>query len=82
MHDGQGILLDFKLSPFLKTLASKYSDQLKYVSGQAKEQFDLSALLIRPDGFIAWASSSEPDEPSIRQAVARWFGPSVTKEAA
>lgn len=30
--------------------------------------------MIRPDGFIAWASDDEPDEQSIRQAMALWFG--------
>jgi 2-polyprenyl-6-methoxyphenol hydroxylase-like FAD-dependent oxidoreductase len=73
MHDGQGILLDFNMNASLKTLASEYGDQMKYVSGPAKEQFGLSAVLIRPDGFIAWASDSDPDEQSIRQAVALWF---------
>jgi hypothetical protein len=42
----------------------------------------LSAVLIRPDGFVAWASDSEPDKQSIRQAVALWFGSCATKEAA
>ena len=73
MHDGQGILLDFDMNASLKTLASEYSDRMKYVSGRAKEQLGLSAVLIRPDGFIGWASDSEPNEQSIRQAVALWF---------
>ncbi|MEH2456144.1 FAD-dependent monooxygenase [Nostoc sp.] len=73
MHDGQGILLDFDMNASLKTLASEYDDQMKYVWGRAKEQLGLSAVLIRPDGFIAWASDSEPNEQSIRQAVALWF---------
>lgn len=73
MHDGQGILLDFDMNTSLKTLASEYGDQMKYVSGPVREQFGLSAVLIRPDGFIAWASDSDPDEQSIRQAIALWF---------
>jgi 2-polyprenyl-6-methoxyphenol hydroxylase-like FAD-dependent oxidoreductase len=73
MHDGQGILLDFDRNASLKTLASEYGDRMRYVSGRAKEQLGLSAVLIRPDGFIAWASDSEPNEQSIRQAVALWF---------
>src|ERR1700678_422977 len=36
-------------------------------------------ILVRPDGFIAWASDSEPDEQSIRQAVSLWFGSCATK---
>jgi 2-polyprenyl-6-methoxyphenol hydroxylase-like FAD-dependent oxidoreductase len=73
MHNGQGILLDFDMNDSLKILSSEYGDQMKYVSGRAKEQLGLSAVLIRPDGFIAWASDSEPNEQSIRQAVALWF---------
>ena len=73
MHDGQGMLLDFDGKASLKTLASAYGDQLKYVSGRAKEQLGLSALLIRPDGFVAWASDSESKEQFIRQAAALWF---------
>ena len=73
MHDGQGMLLDFGRNASLETLANEYSGRMKYVSGQAKEQLGLSAVLIRPDGFIAWASDSEPHEQSIKQAAALWF---------
>jgi 2-polyprenyl-6-methoxyphenol hydroxylase-like FAD-dependent oxidoreductase len=73
MRDGQGILLDFDSNASLKTLAGEYSERMKYVSGRAKEQLGLSAVLIRPDGIIAWASDSEPDVESTRQAVALWF---------
>jgi 2-polyprenyl-6-methoxyphenol hydroxylase-like FAD-dependent oxidoreductase len=73
MHDGQAILLDFDMNSSLKTLASEYGDRMKYVSGRAKEQLGLSAVLIRPDGFVVWASDSEPNEQSIRQTAAHWF---------
>jgi 2-polyprenyl-6-methoxyphenol hydroxylase-like FAD-dependent oxidoreductase len=73
MHDGKGILLDFERNTSLKTLAGEYDDRIKYVSGPAKEQLGLSAVLTRPDGFIAWASDSKPDEQSIRQAIAGVF---------
>jgi len=73
MQEGHGILLDFDMSTTLKTLASEYGDQMQYVSGRAKQQLGLSAVLIRPDGFIAWASDSKPNEQSIRKALALWF---------
>jgi hypothetical protein len=73
-HDGQGILLDFDGNPSLKALATEYAE-MKYVSSRAKEQLGLSAVLIRPDGYVAWASDSEPDEQSIRQAAALWLAP-------
>jgi hypothetical protein len=73
MHDGRGILLDFSGSASLKNVAGEYREQIKYVSGRAEEQFGLSAVLVRPDGFVAWAADNEPNEQSIRQAVSRWF---------
>ncbi|MGJ4789018.1 FAD-dependent monooxygenase [Leptospira koniambonensis] len=73
MRDGQGVLLDFGMNTSLKTLADEYGDQVKYVSGRAKDQLGISAALIRPDGIITWASSDRPDEQSFRQAASLWF---------
>jgi 2-polyprenyl-6-methoxyphenol hydroxylase-like FAD-dependent oxidoreductase len=73
MHDGQGILLDFEGNASLKALADEYGDQIRYVSGRAKEQLGLSAALIRPDGIIAWAADNDPDSGGLQKAVARWF---------
>ena len=73
MHDGQGMLLDFEGTASLRILASEYGDQMKYVSAQAKEQLGLSAVLIRPDGMIAWASANDPDCSELEKAAARWF---------
>lgn len=73
MHDGKAMLLDFSEDAALKTLASEYGDRMKYVSGRAKEQFGLSALLIRPDGIIAWASDGAPNIGDVQKAAARWL---------
>jgi len=73
MHEGSGILLDFDNNASLKTWAGKYRDQMKYVSGQEKEQLGLSAALIRPDGIVAWASDREPDYNGLQKAADRWF---------
>ena len=79
LRDGRGMLLDFNSHASLESLANEYGDRIKFVSGRAKEQLGLSAVLIRPDGFIAWASDNEPDEQSIRQAASLWFGSCATK---
>ena len=73
MHEGRAILLDFNNNASLKTLASEYGDQIQYVSDRAKEQLGLSAALIRPDGFIAWASDNTADHSNLQNAAARWF---------
>jgi FAD binding domain len=73
MHDGQAILLDFDGNASRKTLAIEYGDRIKHVSSRAKEQLGLSAVLIRPDGIIAWASDKDPDCNELEKAAARWF---------
>jgi 2-polyprenyl-6-methoxyphenol hydroxylase-like FAD-dependent oxidoreductase len=79
LREARGVLLDFNRNASLETFASEYRDRIKFVSGRAEEQLGLSTVLIRPDGFIAWASDNEPDEQSIRRAVALWFGSRATK---
>ena len=73
MHDGQGILLDFDMNASLKTLASEYGDRIRYVSDSAKDRLALSAILIRPDGIIAWAADTNPDCSELQKAAAPWF---------
>jgi len=73
MHDGKGMLLDFDGNISLKTVAAEYGDQIKYVSAPAKDQSGLNAILVRPDGIVAWAADSEPDYSELRKAADRWF---------
>jgi 2-polyprenyl-6-methoxyphenol hydroxylase-like FAD-dependent oxidoreductase len=74
LHAGSGLLIDFDNCPSLKTWAGEYGDSLQYVSGVPKQALGLSAILVRPDGFIAWASEGNPDGQSLQLAAARWFG--------
>jgi 2-polyprenyl-6-methoxyphenol hydroxylase-like FAD-dependent oxidoreductase len=64
MRDGKAILIDFGVSDSLKILAGNHRDQIKYISGRAKEQLGMNALLIRPDGIVAWASDTKPNDPT------------------
>lgn len=73
MHDGRAVLLDFDGNASLQAWASEYGDRIKYVSGQVKEQLGLRAVLIRPDGIVAWATDHDPDEGALQRAAARWF---------
>ena len=73
MHNGEGILLDFGNNASLKTLAIKYGDRINYISSQTKNQLGLSAVLIRPDGIIAWLADDEPNLGELQKAVDRWF---------
>src|SRR5258708_27551232 len=34
----------------------------------------MSAVLVRPDGFVAWAGEAAPNHEEASQAASRWFG--------
>jgi 2-polyprenyl-6-methoxyphenol hydroxylase-like FAD-dependent oxidoreductase len=74
LQDGTGLLLDFAAKEELNTLAQRWTARLKYVAAKPKDSKGLTALLIRPDGFVAWAADSSPDLPSLEQTIHRWFG--------
>ncbi|CAB3810616.1 FAD-dependent monooxygenase [Paraburkholderia fynbosensis] len=74
LRDGRGLLLDFNASVALQTLAEGWRDRLGYVPGDAKERLGLSAVLVRPDGIIAWASPGAAGDKEAAQALRRWFG--------
>jgi 2-polyprenyl-6-methoxyphenol hydroxylase-like FAD-dependent oxidoreductase len=74
LHKGHGLLLDFTTTKSAKTLCSRWEDRLRYVATHAKENLGLTALLVRPDGFVAWATNVEPDTFVVEQSIRRWFG--------
>jgi 2-polyprenyl-6-methoxyphenol hydroxylase-like FAD-dependent oxidoreductase len=74
LHDGKGVLLDLAQSKEFSALGQTRKERLKYVSANAKDSKGLTALLVRPDGFVAWATESGPDSSAAEQAIARWFG--------
>ena len=73
LHNGKAILLDFDNNGLLKNSVSTFSGQVKYVCERAKEQLGLCALLIRPDGIVAWASEHSPNFIEFERAASRWF---------
>jgi 2-polyprenyl-6-methoxyphenol hydroxylase-like FAD-dependent oxidoreductase len=88
MHDGKGLLLRFDCGAYdrnssdrdsfhidteIRTLATEYSNQFKYITGDVKDRLGVSTVLVRPDGVVAWASDGKPDINELRKAAARWF---------
>lgn len=75
LRDGNGLLLDFGAGAPLRALAERWDGRIRYVAGDAEDRLGLEALLVRPDGFVAWASESPVDADMAAAAAARWFGP-------
>ena len=74
LRDGKGVLLDFHPRSPLRSLASRRDERLKYIASEAKDRLGRTAVLVRPDGFIAWACDGEADLDEASRAASRWFG--------
>jgi 2-polyprenyl-6-methoxyphenol hydroxylase-like FAD-dependent oxidoreductase len=83
LRNGRGLLLDFDSRAPLQALASSWRTQITYVARDAKDRLGLSAVLVRPDGVVAWAGEGAPNGEEAAQAASRWFGePEETRHSA
>jgi hypothetical protein len=77
LHSGRPVLLDLAARADLREVVGQWRGRLDVVTRELDER-RADALLVRPDGLIAWAASrDEPAEtavPALRQAVTTWFG--------
>ncbi|GAB3898389.1 FAD-dependent monooxygenase [Kibdelosporangium lantanae] len=69
LRNGQGVVLDF--TGRLSDSARSQGDRIRYVAGPARDDLGVGAVLVRPDGIVAWAG--DPDRGAFEQAVTRWF---------
>jgi hypothetical protein len=78
LHDARPVLLDLTGGALLST-GSGWADRVSLVSGSmAAEPY--GGMLIRPDGYVAWAADvvDEDDVSRLWSALERWFGPATT----
>jgi 2-polyprenyl-6-methoxyphenol hydroxylase-like FAD-dependent oxidoreductase len=73
LRGGDGVLLDFDGQASLQALDGLWGDRVRYVASDAKDRLGLRALLVRPDGVVAWASDTTPRPEEVTRAASRWF---------
>ena len=79
---GKGLLLDFDAAGPLRVLLRRWGDRIRHVGSDAGDRLGLSALLIRPDGIVAWAGEAPHRLAGLEEAATRWFGkPSGSRDA-
>jgi len=72
-HDGSGVLFDLTDSPDLRAIAEPWDGQVRIVTAKTAEPSDVSAaILVRPDGIVAWASNE--GTIGLAESLTRWFG--------
>ncbi|MFK0206485.1 FAD-dependent monooxygenase [Agrobacterium sp. NPDC090283] len=74
LRGGRAVLLDFEARPTLGQCAGGWKDRLVYLAVDAKERLGLSAILVRPDGIVAWVAEGGFDKADFIGAVSCWLG--------
>src|SRR5215208_1603739 len=74
LHQGRPVLLDLS-GGVVGEAALGWADRVDIAAGQT-DDLEACALLIRPDGYVAWAADTfeRADEDRLRAALQRWFG--------
>jgi hypothetical protein len=66
------VLADLTGSAELRAVADGWIDRVDL--RRLPEAPGVTALLLRPDGYVAWAADGTPDTTSLREALSTWFG--------
>ncbi|MFI9839229.1 FAD-dependent oxidoreductase [Nonomuraea sp. NPDC051941] len=74
MQDGRGVALDFSVGRRLHGSATGWESRMRYAAGPARDDLGLGAVLVRPDGVVAWAGDRAPDREAFERAAGHWFG--------
>ena len=74
LRTGRGLLVEFGADVHLRALADRYLGRIDYVASHLPCSMGICALLIRPDGVVAWSSGGPVLEEEAAGAAARWFG--------
>ncbi|HEU5472379.1 MAG TPA: FAD-dependent monooxygenase [Actinophytocola sp.] len=91
LHAGRPVLLDLHGSTEVAAAAEGWADRVDLVEARSEDDHwpvpaigeipAPAALLIRPDGHVAWAADAgdAPDTAALRTALTTWFGPAQSK---
>lgn len=74
LKTGKGILLDFDTQMPLQALASGWANRITYATSDTTDNLGLNAMLVRPDGYVAWVSETAIDYEQLSKVAAKWFG--------
>jgi 2-polyprenyl-6-methoxyphenol hydroxylase-like FAD-dependent oxidoreductase len=72
---GRPLLIDLTDGGVVAAAAADIAGRVTVAAGRPVGDVSATALLVRPDGYVAWASSaSKPDVDKLRRVIAHWFG--------
>jgi 2-polyprenyl-6-methoxyphenol hydroxylase-like FAD-dependent oxidoreductase len=72
---GRPLLIDLTEDALVAAASSDVADRITVVAGRPIGDVPATALLVRPDGYVAWASSApQPEVDELRPILSRWSG--------
>jgi 2-polyprenyl-6-methoxyphenol hydroxylase-like FAD-dependent oxidoreductase len=73
LQDGKALLLDLAENAGLREAASGWAGRVTVLTTKCVSDANLTGVLIRPDGYIAWASEDD-GTAGLDAALRQWFG--------
>jgi hypothetical protein len=72
---GRPLLIDLTENGCVAAATTDVAERITVAVGRPTCDVPATALLVRPDGYVAWASSaSEPEVDDLRGVLHKWFG--------
>jgi hypothetical protein len=74
MHGARPVLLDLTADRRLRAAAAGWTGRVQLTAARSDQP--LEGLLVRPDGYVAWAAApGDHHTARLRHALQKWFGP-------
>ncbi len=74
LRAGQGVLLGLDTGDSLGPIIERWQRSVTCVMSTARDTLGLGAVLVRPDGIVAWACDAGGDTSGLEPSLERWFG--------
>lgn len=72
---GRGLVLNLTGKPeALPAVPEHLADLVEVVTVEPVADLDARVVVVRPDGFIAWADRGEDGDPGLARTLRTWFG--------
>jgi 2-polyprenyl-6-methoxyphenol hydroxylase-like FAD-dependent oxidoreductase len=73
-RSGRPLLIDLTEGAVVASAISGVAERISVAAGRPLGDVSATALLVRPDGYVAWASSEpKPDVEELRGVLKTWF---------
>ncbi|HET7017414.1 MAG TPA: FAD-dependent monooxygenase [Streptosporangiaceae bacterium] len=77
LRTGRGLVLDLAGPESLRAAADPWTDRIDVLTAHSRPAgalADVDAVLVRPDGYIAWVAAGGSGSAGLADALSRWFG--------